>query len=132
MPLPGARGRALLLALGALLLAGCSDPEPPAAPTEVTARMDHEGAHFDPPVFATTVGKPVRFVVAAGNHTVDFALGEGAVYGVDKPHSGDLGPGESASVSFSQRGQYKFFCRYHSAIGPDAQRTGMQGFIQVT
>lgn len=65
------------------------------------------------------------------SHTVDFAEGEGDVEGVSDAHRGNLDPGDTHDVTFTQAGTYPYFCRYHSSIS-GGERVGMVGTIIVT
>ena len=109
----------------ATLLAGCSGSQAPA--NEVLGTNDG-GSRFVSPDLQVKTGDSVTFRMGTGSHTVDFIDTDG----VSKATSGNLDPGQTHVVTFSQAGTYRYFCAYHSSVGAGGERTGMVGTITVT
>jgi plastocyanin len=108
--------RAILLLGAALALAGCTTTEPRAGADEILAMSDaSHGDHFEPAARTAQVGDTLTFrVVGTTPHTVDFGSDtRSAVAGVSQAHSGNLAPGDTFEVTFTQPGTYDYFCQYH-------------------
>ncbi len=140
------RIRPLLVGLAAIL-AGCSSPAnddassqaappspSPAAPVPAPAanlvhaaqKGDSYGGNvFEPATMTIGNGEKVTWdVTGEGHHTVDFLAPINAAG--ETPQSGDFGPGQTFEVTFTERGTYRYYCKYHSN-----KETGMVGSIVV-
>jgi plastocyanin len=87
--------------------------------------------HFENADRTVAAGEVVTFRMKTASHTVDFSEDEGPVLGVSRAHSGNLNPGDTFEVAFSEPGTYPYFCRYHSFL-QGGERAGMVGTITVT
>jgi len=113
----------------ATALAGCTS-EIDRLEADAGATIELRTVTFEPGDITISVGDAVTFDVVQASHTVDFAEGDGSVEGVSKAHSGNLDPGDTFTVTFTEPGTYPYFCAYHSSI-KDGQRVGMVGTITV-
>lgn len=116
--------RALPLLALAAFLAGCATPA--AEPSLVVHSVQEGGANlFEPRSLTVARGASVTWdVVGEGHHTVDFLSPIDAAGTL--PSSGDLGPGETFTVTFPEPGTYRYYCKYHSD-----KQAGMAGTIVV-
>ena len=112
------------LAVAAVVLAGCTSTTSPG--NEVLGQSEH----FENGDLAVAAGETVTFRMKQGSHTVDFAENGAPVDGVSGAHSGNLGPGSTFEVAFTEPGTYPYFCQYHSFL-QGGQRSGMVGTITV-
>lgn len=136
----------LLVGLAALV-AGCASPanddaptptpppppSPAPAPPPAIGNLVHSaqkgdsygGNLFEPATLTINAGEKVTWdVTGEGHHTVDFLAPIDAAG--QTPKSGDLGPGQTFDVTFTEPGTYKYYCKYHSN-----KQTGMVGTIIV-
>ncbi len=92
----------------AAVLAGCAQVGASAQPVETTHVDMPPSYRFDPVVIQVRVGQTVTWT-NRDNFTHDVHL-----LGSINWHSQPLRPGESASYTFNQPGQYPYVCDFHS------------------
>lgn len=102
----------ILLTLGGLLRFGCGAPPPPSG-TPSTAgpvvRMP-KSYRFDPPTLRVKVGTTVTWINEDHfTHNVHFLSGADW-------RSPPLRPGEQASYTFAQPGEYRYQCDFHAQM----------------
>ena len=98
--------RLLIALLAAALVAGCGGARA-EAPVETTRVEMPRSYRFDPPVIRVQAGA-----------TITFHNGDNFTHSVyvdqTKEIRDPIAPGESATITFRQPGEYTYFCTYHS------------------
>ncbi len=114
---------ATLVLLGALALVGACSAEGEAAPTSsgesgpaVTTKL----LAFEPEELTVKAGTTVTFT--NGDRAPHTATADG-----DQFDTGNIAPGASGTITLSQPGTFRFFCRLHGSAGGQ----GMSGTVTV-